>query len=196
MQKKDSSVDDLIEEINLNEDEELTFAEFVLLITKRLEAGSGQLLDRRLRCVDVLKLVFMVLDRDEDERLTIQGLRVALELFGEDFGENDSELQLMFNDVDTRGSGHIDFSEFATLIMKHVMQLQGQEQTAFRRFESHERKFLQLQDIFEKCQEGDIDTDRLSKEELGRAMKELEFNPSSEDVSFIFEELDFPSTFP
>ena len=121
------------------------------MVTQLQADGSQRLVDERLQRFDVLRSIFTALDRSKDGKLSMHELSAAFELFG--FGMMDrDELQTTFNEFDQDRSGYVEFAEFAQMITRTMQAVDvgnghALAASAFRRFEEHHIKFMQLNEV-------------------------------------------------
>lgn len=84
----------------------VSFDEFATLVTKKMQADE----DER-----ELKEIFRVLDKEKKGEVNVSELRWILKNLGDDLTEDD--IDDMIADVDTDGSGWVDYEEFAKLML-------------------------------------------------------------------------------
>jgi len=82
------------------------FEEFCTLLTKKMQADE----DER-----ELKEIFRVLDKEKKGEVNVSELRWILKSLGDDLTEDD--IDDMIADVDTDGSGLVDYEEFSKLML-------------------------------------------------------------------------------
>jgi len=80
--------------------------EFIELVRRKIQADE----DER-----ELKEIFRVLDKEKKGEVNVNELRWILKNLGDDFTEED--IDDMINDVDTDGSGWVDYDEFSKLML-------------------------------------------------------------------------------
>jgi len=84
----------------------INFEEFVEIIRKKMQTDE----DER-----ELKEIFRVLDKEKKGEVNVNELRWILKNLGDDLTEDD--IDDMIADVDTDGSGWVDYEEFAKLML-------------------------------------------------------------------------------
>jgi len=84
----------------------ISFEEFTAIVTKKMQADE----DER-----ELKEIFRVLDKEKKGEVNVSELRWILKNLGDDLTEDD--IDDMIADVDTDGSGWVDYEEFAKLML-------------------------------------------------------------------------------
>nr|BAB18897.1 troponin C [Perinereis vancaurica tetradentata]BAB18898.1 troponin C [Perinereis vancaurica tetradentata] len=80
--------------------------EYIDLVKRKIQADE----DER-----ELKEIFRVLDKEKKGEVNVNELRWILKNLGDDFTEED--IDDMINDVDTDGSGWVDYDEFSKLML-------------------------------------------------------------------------------
>lgn len=96
-----------------------------------LQIIAGQLNESQL---EHLREIFAVLDKDHNGTLTVQEIREGLERSG--LSEVPTDLQRIMRDVDSDGSGEIDYTEFLAATLDKRLYLQEDVcLTAFRVFD-------------------------------------------------------------
>lgn len=84
----------------------VSYAEFETVVRKKMQADEDE---RELR------EIFRVLDKDKRGEVNVDELRWILKNLGDDLTEED--IDDMIADVDTDGSGWVDYNEFCNLMM-------------------------------------------------------------------------------
>ena len=75
--------------------------------------------------IDEFKEAFLLFDKDGDGKITQKELGAVMQSLGET--PTAAELHDMINDADTDGNGTIDFSEFLTMMVRQMTDLESQE---------------------------------------------------------------------
>lgn len=84
----------------------IEFEEFLTLIQKKIQEDEDE---------KELKEIFRVLDKEKKGEVNVNELRWILKNLGDDLTEDDIDDMIM--DVDTDGSGWVDYDEFAKLML-------------------------------------------------------------------------------
>eukprot|EP00298_Acanthocystis_sp_HF-20_P011087 c19223_g2_i2.p1 GENE.c19223_g2_i2~~c19223_g2_i2.p1 ORF type:complete len:175 (-),score=56.71 c19223_g2_i2:28-477(-) len=89
-----------------------------------------------------LKEAFSCFDRDGDGSISVKELGDVIRSLGTDPSE--SELQDLVNEVDVDGDGHIDFSEFLTMMAKKMAEVdeEAELREAFNLFDTDKNALI------------------------------------------------------
>ena len=98
---------DLIEEFDQNKDGKLDFNEFYNIITTRMKNPLTE---------DELKEAFHIFDKDNNGKITVSELKIALTSFGEKL--TDQEVEEFIEDIDTNGDGELDIKELTRFLIR------------------------------------------------------------------------------
>lgn len=101
-----SEVADMINDVDVNGDGEIDFAEFLEMMARRLGTENNQ--------NEELRQAFQVFDKDGDGHITGVELKLVMKQLGEDL--SDEQLADMMREADSNGDGHIDFAEFCKMM--------------------------------------------------------------------------------
>uniref|UniRef100_A0A8C4T403 EF-hand domain-containing protein n=2 Tax=Erpetoichthys calabaricus TaxID=27687 RepID=A0A8C4T403_ERPCA len=114
---------------------------------------------------------FALFDKDGDGTITSKELGTVMRALGQNPSE--AELQDMINEVDADSNGIVDFTEFLTLMVKRIKELDSEEEIreAFK--------------VFDKDGDGSI-----SAEELHLVMKNLGEDLTDEEIYEMIREAD------
>ncbi|XP_034115761.1 calmodulin-related protein 97A [Drosophila sulfurigaster albostrigata] len=96
---------DLVNEIDLNGDGEIDFAEFCSLMSKQANEGDAD---------EELREAFKIFDKDEDGFISPAELRFVMTNLGEKL--TDEEIDDMIREADFDGDGLINYEEFVYMI--------------------------------------------------------------------------------
>lgn len=119
------------------------------------------------------KEAFSLFDRDGDGRITTKELGTVMRSLGQN--PTEAELQDMAVEVDTDGSGTIDFPEFLSLMARKMRDTDSEEEMreAFRVFDKDGNGYIsaaELRHIMTNLGE------KLTDEEVDEMIKEADFN--------------------
>uniref|UniRef100_A0A7N0U635 non-specific serine/threonine protein kinase n=1 Tax=Kalanchoe fedtschenkoi TaxID=63787 RepID=A0A7N0U635_KALFE len=137
--------------------------------------------------VEDIKEMFKKIDSDSDGVVSVQELKIGLQKFGSQLGEN--EVQIFIEAVDTNGKGTLDYGEFLAVSL-HIKKMANDEHLhrAFSYFDKDRNGFIEpeelrnalMEDGAEDCtdiandifQEVDTDKDgKISYDEFAAMMK-------------------------
>lgn len=140
----DAELQELVNLVDINQNGTIEFIEYVELMTRLLteKKNNGQLsttlarFDKYEEKITSLRVMFDKFDVDGDGELCPNELEAAMSLFG--LENKGSELQELFEEMDTDHNGSLDFGEFATAMVRKMKYVDSEQflQTAFSRFDS------------------------------------------------------------
>jgi len=127
--------------------------------------------------IQALRDVFMSLDENGDGLLTAKELREGMQKAG--FSEIPPDLQQIMEEVDSDGSGVIDYTEFlAATLDKKTYIAEDVCWSAFRVFDRNGDGKISKEEIAEVLGDGDVK--HLAVRELADLMKEIDANGDGE----------------
>jgi len=97
--------------------------------------------------IEEFKEAFLLFDRDNDGFITTKELGTVMRSLGQSPTEH--ELQDMINEVDTDGSGTIDFPEFLQMMAKKMKDIDSEEEIteAFRVFDKDGNGYISAAEL-------------------------------------------------
>jgi len=101
----DSELKDMIHDIDINNDGEIQFEEFLLLFSRSKGNTSAD---------EDLKQAFAVFDADGNGKISRTELKRVMEMLGERL--SDAQLDEMMGEADENKDGEIDFHEFKRMM--------------------------------------------------------------------------------
>lgn len=141
----------------------------------RAACERGSIMAERLseEKIAEFKEAFSLFDRDGDGRITTKELGTVMRSLGQN--PTEAELQDMAVEVDTDGSGTIDFPEFLSLMARKMRDTDSEEEMreAFRVFDKDGNGYIsaaELRHIMTNLGE------KLTDEEVDEMIKEADFN--------------------
>lgn len=99
----------LIAEVDADGNGEIDFEEFIVLMTKRQQAGKFMTEEEEIT------RAFKLFDVDGDGKITSNELRVMMQNLGSDLTPD--EVELLIKEADYDGNGELDLAEFTTFMM-------------------------------------------------------------------------------
>ena len=96
----------MIKEVDTDGNQEVDFDEFCGLMIKKLNENEPE---------EELVEVFRIFDKDGDDKIDAQDLRIIFQELGEDVTEEDCTI--MIDEHDNDGDEALDFDEFVNLMM-------------------------------------------------------------------------------
>ncbi|XP_027353284.1 calmodulin-like protein 11 isoform X3 [Abrus precatorius] len=116
---------------------------------------------------------FCLFDKDGDGCITIEELGTAIRSLDEN--PTVEELQIMMSEVDTDGSGTIEFGEFLNLMARKMKETEAEEdlKEAFRVFDKDEDGYISPSEL--RCVMITIG-ERVTGEELEQMVKEADLD--------------------
>ncbi|XP_028676067.1 calcium-binding protein LPS1-alpha-like [Erpetoichthys calabaricus] len=192
----DQELKDMISEVDADGSGSIDFNEFLTMMAKKMKDtdteeeireafkvfdkdGDGSISAAELRMADQLppeqiaefREAFALFDKDGDGTITSKELGTVMRALGQNPSE--AELQDMINEVDADSNGIVDFTEFLTLMVKRIKELDSEEEIreAFK--------------VFDKDGDGSI-----SAEELHLVMKNLGEDLTDEEIYEMIREAD------
>ncbi|KAF8024496.1 hypothetical protein BT93_F1618 [Corymbia citriodora subsp. variegata] len=123
--------------------------------------------------IDEFQEAFCLLDKDGDGCITIKELATAIKSL--DLNPTEEELQSMINEVDTNGSGTIEFGEFLNLMARKIKETETEEELkeAFKVIDKDQDGYIspnELKRVMIKLGE------KLTEEELEEMMREADLD--------------------
>lgn len=123
MDATNSELRDMINDMDQNSDGKIDFDEFCTLMTRQSQKNPNatpRTQQKQAEQVeDEMWTAFNIFDKDGDGKITVQELRETLSMLGENLST--TEIQTMFDQIDTDNNQAIDFEEFKTMMMSGGM---------------------------------------------------------------------------
>jgi len=123
--------------------------------------------------VQEFKEAFSLFDKDNDGTITTTELGTVMKSLGQN--PSDSDLLDMINEVDADGNGTIDFTEFLTMMTKHMKEADNDQELreAFKVFDKNgdgKISATELRDVMVSLGE------KLTDDEIDQMIREADIN--------------------
>ena len=102
----DAEIAEMIKEVDTDGNQEVDFEEFCGLMIKKMSENEPE---------EELVEVFKIFDKDQDDKIDAQDLRIIFQELGEDVTQE--ECMIMIDEHDNDGDEALDFDEFVSLMM-------------------------------------------------------------------------------
>jgi len=128
--------------------------------------------------VQMLQKAFDMFDRDKTGSIETQMMSTILRTLGQTFEESD--LQLLIDEVDADGSGQLEFEEFLTLVARFMVEedaeaIQEELREAFRLYDKEGNGYIRTAELREIMRALD---DKLTEDELDEMITEIDTDGS------------------
>lgn len=126
----------------------------------------------------MLQKAFDMFDREKTGSIEASMMSTILRTLGQTFEESD--LQIMIDEVDADGSGQLEFEEFLTLVARFMVEedaeaIQEELREAFRLYDKEGNGFIRTAELREIMRALD---DKLTEDELDEMITEIDTDGS------------------
>jgi len=128
--------------------------------------------------IAMLQKAFDMFDREKTGSIEALMMSTILRTLGQTFEESD--LQIMIDEVDADGSGQLEFEEFLTLVARFMVEedaeaIQEELREAFRLYDKEGNGFIRTAELREIMRALD---DKLTEDELDEMITEIDTDGS------------------